>query len=360
TQAKIIAITGTNGKTTTTLLTYHLLKEAGFNVGVGGNIGNSFAAMVVDDVYDYYVLEISSFQLDDIETFKPYLSMILNITPDHLDRYDHNMNLYADAKFRIAKNQSAEEVMIAGVDSPMIRERLEKLADDVQVFRFSKEAFEGTGASLVGSELVFRMFDGEEVTIPADVLPLYGRHNRLNALAAISAALIVGVEGNQVVEGLRTFRNAAHRMELIATVNGVQYINDSKATNVDAVYYALEGIEEPIVWIAGGVDKGNDYEQIALLVEQKVSHLIGLGTDNEALTDFFSNRVSSGWNGAISECRSMQSAVAKATAAAEEGMVVLLSPACASFDLFKNYMDRGDQFRAEVMELARQKEKIAR
>ena len=354
TEAKIIAITGTNGKTTTTLLTYHLLREAGFNVGVGGNIGNSFAAMVVDDVYDYYVLEISSFQLDDIDTFKPQLSMILNVTPDHLDRYEGSMDRYCDAKFRIAMNQSEEETLIAGVDSPMIKERVESAAAMVNIFPFSIEPIAQSGAWTDGPDLKFRLQDGQELTISSSSLPLYGRHNQLNALAAISAALMTGAKGEQVVEALKTFRNAPHRMELVAEIDGVKYINDSKATNVDAVYYALDGIEESIVWIAGGVDKGNDYEQIALLVEQKVSHLVGMGTDNRALTDFFSNHLT-----AITDCDSMQSAVAAAAEVAAKGMVVLLSPACASFDLFTNYMDRGDQFRAEVLELAKRKEKMS-
>ena len=354
TAAKIIAITGTNGKTTTTLLTYHLLKSAGLNVGIGGNIGNSFAAMVVEDVYDYYVLEISSFQLEDIDTFKPEISMLLNVTPDHLDRYDGSIALYGDAKMRITMNQGGDDVFIAGVDSPLVKDRAENLKGSVKVFPFSTEPSEGPGAWLQGDRLTVRMWDGKEMSVAANVLPLYGQHNQMNALAAISAAIMMGVKEEQVVQALRTFKNAPHRMELIAEIDGVKYINDSKATNVDAVYYALEGIKERIVWIAGGIDKGNEYEQIALLVEQKVSHLIGLGKDNSALTDFFSRKVE-----AISECDSMQSAIKRAAEVAEAGMIVLLSPACASFDLFNNYMDRGEQFREAVlaMQLATENEK---
>lgn len=346
TDAKIIAITGTNGKTTTTLLTYHLLKESGFNVGVGGNLGNSFAAMVVEDSFDYYVLEISSFQLDDIEHFKPDIAVLLNLTPDHLDRYQHDLMKYMESKFRIAMNQNLSDRFIYGGDTEFLKERALKLDGHVQLMETSEVAHQNTGGWLSGNSMNFRLPEGTEIDIPLSGLPLYGKHNQLNALTASLVALSVGVKKEDIISGLKSFKNAPHRMELIDEIDGVQYINDSKATNVDAVYYALEGIDKNIVWIAGGVDKGNEYEQIALLVEKKVSHMICLGIDNKALTGFFSSRVTS-----LEEVTNMKDAIRSASEMARAGDVVLLSPACASFDLFNNYMDRGEQFRNEVKNL---------
>ena len=346
TDAKIIAITGTNGKTTTTLLTYHLLKESGFNVGVGGNLGNSFASMVVDDAFDYYVLEISSFQLDDIDQFKPDIAVLLNITPDHLDRYEYDLMKYMESKFRIAMNQNLSDQFIYSGDIDFLKERAARLEGQTQLLETSVNEHNNNGGWLSGNKLVFRLPQKELIEVTTDALPLYGKHNQLNALTASLIALNLGVDKMEIISGLKSFKNAPHRMELVGEIDGVQYINDSKATNVDAVYYALDGLDKNIIWIAGGIDKGNEYEQIASLVEKKVGHLICLGIDNEALTGFFSNRLSS-----MEEVTSMKDAVSRARMVAKEGDVVLLSPACASFDLFNNYIDRGDQFRDEVKKI---------
>lgn len=346
TDAKIIAITGTNGKTTTTLLTYHLLKESGFNVGVGGNIGNSFAAMVVEDTFDYYVLEISSFQLDDIDQFKPYISVLLNITPDHLDRYEYDLMKYMESKFRIAMNQNLSDHFIYSGDIDFLKQRAAKLEGRTQLLETSVKSHSNYGGWLAGSKLVFNLPGKEQEEIAIDELPLYGKHNQLNALTASLIALNLGVDKEEIRKGLKSFKNAPHRMELVEEIDGVQYINDSKATNVDAVFYALDGLDKNIIWIAGGVDKGNEYEQIALLVEKKVGHMICLGVNNKALTGFFTNLVPS-----IDEVTSMADAISQARKVARPGDVVLLSPACASFDLFNNYIDRGDQFRNEVKQI---------
>jgi len=346
TNAKIIAITGTNGKTTTTLLTYHLLKESGFNVGVGGNLGNSFAAMVVDDPYDFYVLEISSFQLDDVEDFQPDIAVLLNVTPDHLDRYENDMRKYMLSKFRITMNQKKDDLFIYGGDSRLVKEQVARLKNDVTLIETSVVEHDSIGGWIGNEALEYRLSDEKRSAIAFDSLPLVGKHNQLNALTATLVAFNLGIPQEEIERNLKTFKNAPHRMELVDKINGVSFINDSKATNTDAVYYALEGIDQDIVWIAGGVDKGNEYEQIALLVEKKVSHLICLGTDNRVLAGFFSNLVTS-----IVEVSSMKEAVKHASEKAETGTAVLLSPACASFDLFKNYIDRGDQFRSEVKKL---------
>lgn len=345
TKAKFIAITGTNGKTTTTLLTYHLLKGAGINVGLAGNVGSSLARQVIKDEYDYYVLEVSSFQLDDMYSFVPTISIILNITPDHLDRYNHELASYALSKFRITKNLTAESPFIYFDGDPVIKKYKRQVNKKVAHLPVSIEDELKIGAYRKEGKLIFNLPEkrvaGFEISL-ADI-PLKGTHNAINAMAAVLAALSTGVETAKIKEGLSTFQNVPHRLEPVGSINGVTFINDSKATNVDAVYYALEGFKEPLVWIAGGIDKGNHYEQIAQLVKERVKALVCLGKDNRKLLDFFGGKIPT-----EEENEWMQGAVNKAYDFAENGDVVLLSPACASFDLFKNYEDRGEKFKEAV------------
>ena len=351
TQARFIAITGTNGKTTTTLLTYHLLKEAGFSVGLAGNIGYSLAEQVIADQFEYYVLELSSFQLDDIQAFRPWLSLLLNITPDHLDRYDYSLEKYAAAKLRITANQGLDDYFIYN-------------ADDENIERFAKTAFMTAFtlpfslhhrsdyhlAAYYEDDHLLRLHLPIEDEHPDRVsianAPLIGQHNRQNMAAAILAARVAGASPAQIEAALRSFQNADHRLQLVRELNDVQYINDSKATNVEAAWYALDGIKRSIVWIAGGTDKGNDYATLLPLATQKVKALICLGVDNAKLVAAFTGHVP-----LIEETRSMAEAVRRAAAHAAPGDVVLLSPCCASFDLFQNYEDRGRQFMQQVKEL---------
>jgi UDP-N-acetylmuramoylalanine--D-glutamate ligase len=327
-----IAITGSNGKTTTSGLLYHILKKAGLNVALGGNYGRSFARILAEDEPEVMVLEISSFQLDDIDTFKPHISILLNITPDHLDRYDYKMANYVNSKFRITMNQSDADYFIFNGDDPEI---ISKLSD------FSSSA---TGISITSDDYISGIpsKDGSgnfEVSIK-------GRHNLFNAACAVAASRLLNLTEHQIAEGLRTFINLPHRLESCGIINGVEFINDSKATNVDSVYYALDAMTKPIIWIAGGTDKGNDYSVLYPIVEGKVKALICLGLDNEKLKDSFKPYIS-----AIYETTKVSEAVESGLKLGAPGDVVLLSPACASFDLFKNYMDRGDQFKAEVQSL---------
>ncbi len=340
TKAKIIAITGTNGKTTTTLLTYHLLKEAGLNVGLAGNVGHSLAKQVLEDEFDYFVVEMSSFQLDGSYLLKPYISILLNITPDHMDRYEYKLENYVSSKFRIIQNADSEDHFIYYADNELIADKLSRTTT-----KASK-----TGLSL--QDISKSFFDGELMKINDDLVisqsetVLLGKHNAINMMAAINAALIVGIGEEPIHEGLKTFKNAPHRMEYIETINDVRFINDSKATNVDAVSYALDSFSNPLVWIAGGVDKGNQYDLIMEKVNAKVKALVCLGTDNTKLREAFHNQILN-----LLETDNMKDAVRSALDYAEAHDVVLLSPACASFDLFKNYEDRGEQFRQAVLEL---------
>ena len=339
--AKVIAITGTNGKTTTTLLTYHLLKEAGLNVALGGNVGTSLAGLIANGKHDYYVIEVSSFQLDGIVTFKPDVAVLLNITPDHLDRYGYEMSNYVASKFLITKNLKRSDLFIYSKDSSPVTEVLIK-----SNFSFDKFAIsvEGTADGYVnGNELRIN-----EYSFAIADLPLIGKHNMTNIMAAVTSALRVGISIEQIRKGLKTFVNAPHRLEPVGELDGVKYINDSKATNVDAVYYALEGVKADIQWIVGGVDKGNEYGQVMDLVKEKVKGIICMGTDNTPIINAFSST-----GIPLAETRSVTEAIAKAHDWAQPGQVVLLSPACASFDLFKNYEDRGNQFRAAVQLLVK-------
>jgi UDP-N-acetylmuramoylalanine--D-glutamate ligase len=352
TKAKCICITGTNGKTTTTLLIYHLLKEAGLKVGLAGNVGYSLAEQVIEDNFDYYVVEMSSFQLDDTIDFQPWIAILLNITPDHLDRYGYSLESYAQAKLRIMRNQDSTGTFIYNADDENIQRYFKAALRPVHKMPFSLHArpdvhlaayYETT--DLICLDLLPGYYSKTEEVSTANS-PLIGQHNRQNTMAAILAARVAGLSRGQIEAALPTFHNADHRLQLVGEINGARYINDSKATNVEAAWYALDGIHQPIVWIAGGTDKGNDYSSLLNLAEHRVKALICLGVDNAKLRAAFDSIVPQ-----VEETQSMADAVARATALAAPGDVVLLSPCCASFDLFKNYEDRGRQFAAAVAEL---------
>ena len=345
TRAKCICITGTNGKTTTTLLIHHLLQSAGLNVGLAGNVGYSLAEQVIEDKHDYYVVELSSFQLDDTHDFQPWIAILLNITPDHLDRYGYSLEQYAQAKLRIVRNQDSEGTFIYNADDVNIQRYFKSALRPVHQMPFSLHqrpdmhlaAYYKSEALLCVDLLPGYYSETEQISTATS--PLIGQHNRQNTLAAVLAARVAGLEAKQIEAALATFRNADHRLQLVGEINGARYINDSKATNVEAAWYALDGIPQPTVWIAGGTDKGNDYSSLLNLAEHRVKALICLGVDNAKLLDAFGTVIPH-----IEETRSMADAVARATALAAPGDVVLLSPCCASFDLFKNYEDRGRQF----------------
>ena len=346
TKAKIIAITGSNGKTTTTLLIYHLLKSAGLKVGLGGNIGESFAKQVINDTFDWFVLELSSFQLDNVYDFKADVAILLNITPDHLDRYDYIFQNYVNSKFRILQNMMPTDNFIYFSDSEIIEKELATKSFKVNQLPISlKKNTEKGGYFRAG--VLHVSSHNANFEIKADELPIKGEHNVLNTLSGVLAAQAAGLTNEQIRAGLLTFQNASHRLESVRTIRNVQFVNDSKATNVDSVFYALGSFNDPIIWIAGGIDKGNDYSQIEVLVRQKIKALICLGKDNSKLLSFFTPIVP-----IIVETPNVKEAVAQAQVLSQSGDVVLLSPACASFDLFKNYEDRGNQFKAAVQELS--------
>jgi UDP-N-acetylmuramoylalanine--D-glutamate ligase len=331
---KIVAITGSNGKTTTTELTFHVLQEAGVKAVKAGNIGYSFARAIIGKEAGVYVLEISSFQLDDIDQFRADIAVLLNITPDHLDRYGYSLDAYANAKFKIAENQGATDYFIFNQADQLILKRIKNQSWIQNLVRVDYPNNNKIDTKVSGSEI-----DMTKVN-------LKGRHNMLNATVAIRIAEILGVQIEQIQRGLETFENVAHRMELIARINGVKYINDSKATNVDAVFFALESMKEPVVWVAGGTDKGNDYKALDQLASEKIKALICLGVDNQKLKTHFESIIPE-----IRETQDVEEAIQLAEDIAKEGWTVLLSPACASFDLFNNYMDRGDQFKKAVWQL---------
>ncbi|GAB3943567.1 UDP-N-acetylmuramoyl-L-alanine--D-glutamate ligase [Spirosoma harenae] len=345
TKAKLVGITGSNGKTTTTLLAYHLLKTAGLNVGLAGNIGDSFAEQVILDQFDYYVLELSSFQLDDMYDTHLEVMVLLNITPDHLDRYAYNFQNYVDSKFRIVQNAQPADTFIFFTESQPIVDELAKRNPVVNRLPVSLQTDVDPGGYVQNGQLI-AAYNGSSFTIDQAETPLRGPHNAINMLSAILVAKSLKVSNDSIVAGLKTFQNAAHRLEPAGTINGVQFINDSKATNVDSVFYALSSMDTPTVWIAGGLDKGNDYSQLDDLVRQKVKALICLGVDNHKLVAYFDQIVP-----VIYETQSVTEAVQKGLEFAQSGEVVLLSPACASFDLFKNYEDRGNQFKTAVQAL---------
>jgi len=349
TKAKLVGITGSNGKTTTTLLIYHLMKTAGLNVGLAGNIGDSFAKQVIDDTFDWFVLEISSFQLDTMYATRINIAVLLNITPDHLDRYDYSFQNYVDSKFRIVQNMEPDDDFIYFCESPAIAAEFTKRSIAPRPLPISLDKPVDPGGFFLNGELTAQ--NGEaRFSLPVVDLPLKGPHNAINMLAAVLAAQSVGVSAEVIADGLHTFKNAAHRLEPAGVVKGVTFINDSKATNVDSVFYALASMTVPTVWIAGGQDKGNDYSQLDELVRQRVKGLICLGKDNAKLVAHFSDIVPQ-----IFETQSVTEAVLKGQEWAEPGEVVLLSPACASFDLFRNYEDRGEQFKLAVAVSNKQK-----
>ncbi len=339
TKAKIVAITGSNGKTTTTLLTYHFLQSAGLKVGLAGNIGQSFAKQVMEDQHDVYVLEISSFQLDRCFQFKPDVAVLLNITPDHLDRYEYKFENYIASKFRIFQNADAKTSCVFWADDEVIQSNLAKIPASTT---FKTVSFQQKAHAYITAEKI--QFDGAELLL-ADA-PLKGPHNAINMAVAMLAAHEVGVSFSQILQSLPFFENAPHRLEPCGVWNGVEFINDSKATNVDAVFYALNSYKQPLILMMGGVDKGNEYEVLDPLVKEKVKGLICLGTDNTKLEQHFGPIVPQ-----LFATDSLEDAVLKAKEWAVDGDVVLLSPACASFDLFKNYEDRGDQFKNTVKRL---------
>ena len=345
TDAVIIGITGSNGKTTTTMLTYHLLKEGGLNVGMAGNIGDSFAAMVAENDYDYYVLEISSFQLDGIVDFKPKIGVITNITPDHLDRYDNSFEKYIDSKFRIALNQDSKDYFIYDMDDPVITRRLKENPIKSRIIPFTLEGKPDEGACIEDDNIMIRT-QQKTLRMNSKNIALEGRHNLKNTMAATLVANLVGIRKESIRESIKNFQGAPHRLEKVLKIHHVQYINDSKATNVNATYYALDSMSTPVVWIVGGVDKGNDYRELMPLVREKVKAIICLGMDNTPIKEAFGNVAD-----LLVETYAMSEAVKVAYKIAERGDTVLLSPACASFDLFKNYEDRGNQFKEAIKNL---------
>ncbi len=345
TNAKMICITGSNGKTTTTTLVYHILKNAGLKVGLAGNIGNSLALQVATESYDYYVIELSSFQLDGMTEFKADIAILLNITPDHLDRYDYNFQNYVDSKFRITQNQTDKDVFIFWENDPVIKSELEKRKISSTLYPFAIERSEKSKAFIEQDELVIKTLKSL-LKMPASELALKGMHNTYNSMAAGLAASIVNVKKENIRQSLQDFQGVEHRLEYVATVRNISFINDSKATNVNSCWYALQSMKTPVVLILGGTDKGNDYTEIEELVSNKVKGLIFLGIDNTALHKFFDGK-----NVNIVDVKSMEDAVKEAYKIATPGDTVLLSPCCASFDLFQNYEDRGRQFKACVRNL---------
>ncbi len=344
TTAKKICITGSNGKTTTTSLVYHILRKAGWNVGIGGNVGTSFARQVAEEQYDYYVLELSSFQLDGMYDFRADIGVLLNITPDHLDRYDYQLENYAASKLRIAQNMRSSESLVVCADDPVTSDSMAGVALSAQLCRFGLRDSDTPRMAVVREgRIYFSVAQCPDWSIALDQLSLRGKHNQYNCMAAGIVASLLGVEVNAIREGLADFPGIPHRLELVRELEGVRYVNDSKATNVDAVWYALESMPRGVVWIAGGTDKGNDYTVLQDFARAKVHTLICLGMDNRKLHVAFGGIVDT-----ILEASSAKEAVHLAHRAAQDGDTVLLSPACASFDLFKNYEDRGNQFRKEV------------
>ena len=346
TKARKICITGSNGKTTTTLLTYHILKNAGMNVGLAGNVGQSFALQVAENDFDYYVLEISSFQLDNMYDFKAETAILTNITPDHLDRYDYDFSKYAASKMRICNNQSSSDAFIYNADDEVIQQELKKRNISAKCYPFSlKDNVLGDGAYVQDNKINFNI-SKNSFNMTLEQLALQGKHNAYNSMAGGIAAKLEGIRKETIKHSLSDFDQIEHRLEKVATVRGVKFINDSKATNVNSTWFALESINRNIIWIVGGVDKGNDYSSLYSMVESKVKAIICLGVENEKIRENFENKVEF-----MTETLDMDDAVEKAFYLGEPGDVVLLSPACASFDLFENYEDRGNKFKRAVQDL---------
>ena len=345
TDAKTICITGSNGKTTTTMLTYHILCEAGYNVGLAGNVGRSFAWQVAEQAFDYYVIELSSFQLDGMYDFRADVAILLNITPDHLDRYEYKFQNYIDSKFRILQNMTKAQTFVYWSEDPVIKAELEKREIMASQAPFKESAVNNGQFTITEDELVFGF--EEELRIKIEEITIKGKHNMYNSMAAAVAANVMGVKNETIRRSLATFQGVEHRLEYVATIRGVRYINDSKATNVNSCWYALQSMKTPVVLILGGTDKGNDYSEIADLVREKVHTLIFMGLDNKKLNEYFALNS----NCKIVDTDNLADAVKAAYEVAQKGDTVLLSPCCASFDLFKNYEDRGEQFKQAVKQL---------
>lgn len=345
TKAKTICITGSNGKTTTSTLLYHILKSAGLNVGLAGNVGTSFAKQVSEEKHDFYVLELSSFQLEAMTEFKADYAVVLNITPDHLDRYEYQMQAYVDAKMRILNNQTPEDAFIYWANDPLIVREIEKLKPLAHLIPFAQAKADGICAYQKDAHIYIHA-NNSTFRMKQDQLALQGTHNLYNSMAAGLVSKLLDISDETLRQSLTDFQGVSHRLEKVATVRGVLYVNDSKATNVNSCWYALQSMKSKVVLILGGTDKGNDYSEIEQLVIEKVSALIFLGKDNRTLHNFFDGKVP-----LILDAKSMDTAVEMAYDIAKKGEVVLLSPCCASFDLFKNYEDRGDQFKECVRRL---------
>ncbi len=345
TDATIIGITGSNGKTTTTMLTNHIFKNGQLHVGMAGNIGDSYAKMVAENNFDFYVLEISSFQLDGILEFKPHIAILTNITPDHLDRYEYEFENYIASKFRIALNQTADDYLIYDADDEVIVNWLKDHPVQSQLIPFSIQQDLKEGVYLKNNNIEITI-QNESITMTTDHLALEGKHNLKNTMAASAAAKLVGIRKQTIRDSIMNFQGAPHRLEKVLKIGHVQYINDSKATNVNATFFALDSMSTPTVWIVGGVDKGNDYRELMSLVREKVKAIICIGSDNSKIKDAFGNVVD-----LMVETYAMDEAIKVAYKIAERGDTVLLSPACASFDLFENYEDRGNQFKEAIKNL---------
>ena len=345
TSATLIGVTGSNGKTTTSLLTYHILIEAGFDVGLAGNIGNSFAREVAENDHKYYVLEISSFQLDDIHEFTPHIGVITNVTPDHLDRYNYDINNYLKSKLKITKNQRQRDFLIFNSDDPILKPVVKESLTEAKLHGFGFETSDLNKTHYTSDQITIET-EKEKTMINTIEFPLSGRHNLLNAMAASTIASLLQISKATIRESLLNFKGAPHRLEPVLKIQNIRYINDSKATNINSVFYALESMKSSTVWIVGGVDKGNDYEALLPLVREKVKGIICLGIDNHKLLEVFGPVID-----IIVETQSMSEAVKIAHKIAQKDDQVLLSPACASFDLFKNYKDRGNQFKEAVRNL---------
>ena len=348
TNAKLICITGSNGKTTTTLLTYHILKQAGLNVGLAGNVGKSFALQIAHNNFDYYVLEISNFQLDHMYDFKADIAILLNITPDHLDRYEYKFQNYINSKFRILQNMQSNDTFIYCSDDQVLIDEIGKRSIAADTWAFTVTDDTSKQAYLKDNTIYVNLRDKDSFSFSVGEMQLQGKHNFGNSMAAMLAAKAVDIKNEKIRDSLKSFENVEHRLEKVPfQVNGVEFINDSKATNVNSVWYALDSMKSKnVIWIAGGTDKGNDYSELYELAIQKVKALVCLGIDNEKLKKSFGDKIET-----IVETRSMKDAVETSYKLASPGDVVLLSPACASFDLFKSYVDRGKQFKEAVRNL---------
>jgi UDP-N-acetylmuramoylalanine--D-glutamate ligase len=361
TTAKRVCITGSNGKTTTTLMIHHILSKAGLNVGLAGNVGYSFAKQVAECNFDYYVLELSSFQLDDMYAFKADIAILLNITPDHLDRYDYDLQKYAASKFRIAQNLTANDVFIYNADDVLIIEMMKTINIQAKTYAFSQQQLLTEGAWLIEEEIEINTnnnfqqqtnkqiqfnTNNQQFNMSIHELAQQGKHNAYNSMAAGIASRVLEIRKEIIRESLSDFQNVEHRLEYVAAVHGIEFINDSKATNVNSTWYALESMDKPTIWIVGGVDKGNDYTMLEGLVKQKVVGIVCLGVDNEKIHQAFGHIVENIW-----DAQSALEAVGLSYRMAKKGYSVLLSPACASFDLFENYEDRGHQFKKAVRSL---------